>query len=281
MDLQIVSDIHTEFWGAKAKFNFIKPCAKWLHLSGDIGCCADPDDFAVFKRFILELLPNYEHISYVAGNHEYYFNPSDKRPPTVENTMSAASKRIRDFFKATSPKLHFLNNSSMKLLINGQKYLIAGTTLWTWIPPTRRAEIINEMNDYQYIYVETNTHQIRRINADDISSLHIKGINFIKNQIAKAKKEDALLIVFTHHKPYISSTYDPDTLDCAYESNLAKLFSARILLWGYGHTHVADRTMINGTLLYSNPKGYPSQKTRFKRDDIVRIEGKLLKYSLL
>ena len=278
MELQIASDIHTEFWGAKAKFNFIKPCAKWLHLSGDIGCCADIEDFNVFKRFILELLPNFEHISYVAGNHEYYFNPSVKKQVSADNTMNAVNKRIKDFFKQTSPKLHFLNNSSMKMVINNKKYLVAGTTLWTWVPPARRASIISEMNDYQYIYLD-DVAGPRRINAEDISNLHIKCVNFIKNQINKAKKEDALLIIFTHHKPYIAASHDPTSLDCAYESNLAKLFSPRILLWGYGHTHVADCTNINGTLLYSNPKGYPSQKTRFKRDDVIAINGNVVKYT--
>ena len=273
MEIQIASDIHTEFWGIKSKFNFIKPSAKWLHLSGDIGCCAAPDDFDVFKRFILELLPYYEHISYVTGNHEYYYNPVNKAPATSSNTMSAVNKRIKDFFKQTSPILHFLNKSSMRITLNNKKYLIAGTTLWTWIPPERRRFVQKEMNDYQYIYIDdANTNQPRKITPDDIALLHVKCVNFVRNQITRAKKEDALLIVFTHHKPYIAPLYDPNTLDCAYESDLAKLFSPRLLLWGYGHTHVADRTNINGTLLYSNPKGYPSQKTKFKRDDVVIIK---------
>jgi predicted phosphodiesterase len=272
MNIQIVSDIHTEFWGLKSKFNFVKPCAEWIHLSGDIGCCADPADFEVFKRFICELVPQYKYISYVTGNHEYYYNPVVKKPPTADNTMDAVNKRIKDFFKQTSPKLHFLNNSTMKLLINGKKYIVAGTTLWTWIPPNRRISIQKEMNDYQHIYLTPpNESMPRRITAEDITVLHIKSVNFIKNQIARAKKDNALLIIFTHHKPYASPYYDPSTLDCAYESDLGKLCSPRIILWGYGHTHVADRNKINGTQMYSNPKGYPSQKTYFKKDDVLRI----------
>jgi predicted phosphodiesterase len=272
MEIQIASDIHTEFWGNKVKFNFIKPAAKWLHLSGDIGCCADINDFNIFKRFITELLPYYEHISYVAGNHEYYYNPANKAPATSANTMAAVNKRIKEFFKTTSPKLHFLNNSSMKLKLDNKKYLIAGSTLWTWIPPDRRKYVQKEMNDYQFIHIDdATTGQPRKITPDDIAAIHLKSVNFIRNQIQRAKKEDASLIVFTHHKPYVSPTYDPNTLDCAYESDLAKLFSPKLVLWGYGHTHVADRTTINGTLLYSNPKGYPSQKTKFKRDDVVSI----------
>lgn len=271
LDIQIVSDIHAEFWGKKTKFNFIKPSAPILALLGDICCCASDDDFEIFKRFIMEVLPYYENIIMVSGNHEYYFNPSKKTiQATSANTMEAVDAKIKAFFKETSPKLHYLNNSSMKLTVGKTTYLIVGSTLWSWIPEEQRENIQTTMNDYQYCYVSEGK-KVRRINATDIANKHLKNYKYIRSQITKARKAGQKVIILTHHKPYLSPTYNAESLDVAYESDLTSLMKSPVVLWGYGHTHVADNSWIDKTQLYSNPKGYPSQKTKYSKTATVKI----------
>lgn len=272
LDIQIVSDIHAEFWPQKKKFGFIKPSAPILALLGDICCCGSDDDFEIFKRFILECLPIYNHIIFVTGNHEYYFNPEKRSTlATSINTMQGIDKKIQSFFKETAPeKLHFLNNSSMVFTSKkGESYMVVGSTLWSWIPEEQRTNIQNSMNDYQHIYVEEG-EKIRKVTSSDIAAIHLKNYKYIKTQILKAKKAKHKVIILTHHKPYLSDTYNPNGLDPAYESDLTSLMDYPVL-WGYGHTHIADSSVRGKTWLFSNPKGYPKQKTKFNKSVIVRI----------
>jgi predicted phosphodiesterase len=271
LDIQIVSDLHLEFWSKKGKFNFIKPSAPILALVGDICCCGADDDFEIFKRFIYEILTSYEHIILVAGNHEYYYNPSKKKVNiTAANTIEGINAKIKQFFKETSPKLHFLNNSGMQVTIGKTTYLIVGTTLWSWIPEDRRAAVQETMNDYQFIYTITNK-KIKPLTSLEVATRHIKCYKYLKTQVLKAKKAGSKIIILTHHKPYLSPTHNPKTLDVAYESDLTSLMVAPVVLWAYGHTHIADDSWHKTVHLYSNPKGYPSQKTKYNRAAVVKV----------
>lgn len=268
LNLQIVSDIHVEFWAEKKKFNFLKPSAPNLLLLGDICCCGSDSDFELFKKFINEILPLYKIIIFVPGNHEYYYNA---QKPTAPKTIDEIDARIKSFFKETSDNLYFLNNNSLKINVGKTTYLIAGTTLWTWIPEDRRKNITSEMNDYSYIYTADAKGNPRLITAEDVCNMHLKSVRYIKSQVVKAKKQGYKLIMLTHHKPYLSNNFDPATNMIAYECDMSTLFLPHIPLWAYGHTHVADNTIKNKTLLYSNPKGYPSQKTKFNKAAIVTV----------
>jgi hypothetical protein len=216
--------------------------------------------------------------------------------------MHSIDDRIKLFFKSTSSKLHYLNNNTLKITANNQDYTIIGSTLWSWIPESERKTITESMNDYQYIQFYDN-EKIRKLNANDVATLHLKNYRYIKMQINKAKKLNHKIIVLTHHKPYLSANYNSSSLDVAYESDLSDLFISPVLLWGYGHTHVADNSLqgasnslqvasnslqgasnsLQGasnslqvtsnhkTILYSNPKGYPNQKTKFNKSAIITL----------
>lgn len=266
LNFQIVSDLHVEFWTHKPKFNFIKPSAPILVLLGDTCCVGSDEDFSTFKRFINEYIDKFEHIIFISGNHEYYYNkPKKNIQPNKYNTMEWCDKKLKLFAK-NNPKLHYLNNNTMTLNSGKKKYLIIGSVLWSWIPIAQRKKIQNRMNDYSYIYVQDKkTNIIRNITSDEIVSLHIKNRNYIKNQIKSAKKIGMDVIVFTHHKPYLKNNYKVDSYDCAYESDLTDLFEKNVILWCYGHTHIKDNVKIKNTRLISNPKGYPYQQTQYNK----------------
>lgn len=274
MELQIISDIHVEFWNSKDKFNFITPVAPILILAGDIGCCGADEDFEQYKKFINELLPKYKYIIIIAGNHEYWYNPDErKRPPDITNTMLGVDKKIYNYCK-TSPKLHYLNNSSIQLNIGSKKYKICGTTLWTYIPEEQRKGFNKIMNDYKFIYTrDAETKEIRNLSVNDVVKMHVKAVKFLKSEIDESKKiqNGPELIIITHHKPYTSERYNKDPLAYAYESNLKDLMDYPIILWAYGHTHEHDNQRIGKILIYSNPKGYPKQKTLFNKNELVKL----------
>lgn len=273
LNIQIVSDLHLEFWTAKTNFNFIKPSAPILALLGDICCCASESDFNVFKRFITEILPLYELILFVPGNHEYY-SSNDK----ASETINQVNDKISAWFKQTSPKLKFLNCASIKIVAD-QTYQIIGATLWTFIPKDKYAVIQQSMNDYNFIRTDEPTEQTKQlskllnkqttteprlISPEDTSNMFMKHCKYIKSQIDRSSKLGHKIILLTHHKPYTTSG------NPAYETDLTPLMT-NVSLWAYGHTHLADSTKIGNTLVYSNPKGYPYQKTKFNPSFVVQI----------
>jgi hypothetical protein len=273
LDIQIVSDLHLEFWGNKTKFNFVKPTAPILALLGDTCCMGSDDDFEIFKRFIQEVLPSYEHIVIITGNHEYYYNPTTKAPATKEHTMEAIDKKLKKYCKDTSPKLHFLHNSKLNISVGKKKATIIGSTLWSHIPEEHQDRIQKNMSDYQYIYVQDpKNKRVRNITAKEISELYNKNAKYIKKQLAKAKKEKTKAILFVHHRPYIDSTYNVNGFDPAYHSDLNSSITSPLVFVGFGHTHVNTDITMNGVRVYSNPKGYPNQKVKYDKEAKITIK---------
>jgi predicted phosphodiesterase len=269
LKIQIVSDLHLEFHATKERFNFLKPTAPILALVGDICCLGTDKDFSIFKRFIMEILPNYEIIIFVSGNHEMYVN--DKQI-TVNQTIEGINYRIRAFFKETSKKLHYLQNNTLKITSGKKQYYIIGATLWTNIPVDQHARIEKMMSDYTYIYTTDKTsNKIRKITPIDICSIFRKSYTYIKSQLAKASAAKAIAIVLTHHRPLMKPTYNVLTYDPAYMSDCSALFAKPLALWAFGHVHEKVNITVHGVRFYSNCKGYPYQKTCFSHDEFLTI----------
>ena len=68
--IQVYSDLHLEFNGARAALPPIKPCAPVVALLGDIGIPSMPS----YEEFILEMSDMFKQVLVVSGNHEYYSN---------------------------------------------------------------------------------------------------------------------------------------------------------------------------------------------------------------
>ena len=278
--IQILSDTHVEFWDNPAQCDFIKPIAPVLALLGDIGCCGTDADFNKYMIFINHLLPKFENIIIIAGNHEFWHSDEAKRGDTYgaapEATMRQIDKKIRQFC-ATSKKLHYLNNNTLRLMVGNKPYVFIGSTLWTNIKKENYEKVLKMMNDYKYINVEYIDHDaqesgIRKLIPDDTTKMHQRSVLYISSQITKIQKvmPTAKIIVLTHHKPYISPHAK---FSETYESDLCRLFSRGISLWAYGHTHVRDDIYFNydkgRVRIYSNPKGYPYQRTGYRKDDVL------------
>lgn len=265
MIIQIVSDLHCEFYKPDHNLDFITPSAPILALVGDNCCCAEEKDFEIYKKLVNRLLPKYQLILMIAGNHEYFYNGM-KTKVSYANTIDGVNDKLSAFAK-TSPKLKYLNNSSIKVTFGNKKYLIAGSTLWTNIPEDKHSEIADMMNDYNFIYVSPK----RNLHPSDVLEMHKKNVKYIKSQIKKAKDDGYQLIILTHHKPFKSNDHGSKVTDYAYESDLSMLFGPPVVLWGYGHTHVPFNKVINKTLLYSNPKGYMYQKTNYSKNAVIKL----------
>ncbi len=268
LTLQIVSDLHAEFWEGK-KIKFTKPVAPFLLLLGDICCCGSDADFELFKKCINAVLPEYEKVIFVPGNHEYYFMQTKPEKVPFSATMQGIHEKLKAFALTTNKKFVVLINKTLTL----GNYTLIGTPLWSFIPDKNAKFIEQNMNDYNYIFTWNEENKsAERLKASLITQLFHHNVSYVKKQLKKCEQLGQKAIVITHHKPYLSPDYKADgTINPAYESDLRALFGQPIVLWAYGHTHQADNKKINNVILYSNPKGYPREKTFFKCDDMVII----------
>lgn len=278
--IQIVSDLHLEFVGNNFQ-NILKPSAPILFLLGDICACGTEPDFITYKEFMRYIAPKFKYIFHVPGNHEYY--TSGNTNIMYKHTIPGVDAKIRKFLKDYS-NIFYLNNNTVKIKLNLKTYVFIGATLWTGIRNNDRKKVETMMNDYTYLYVpnirpknlsETQKKTwktIRRYNITDMSRYHENSLAYIIREIKKVKPNE-IGIILTHHKPYRSKSIE-DIITQAYETDILGSIikpPPNITLWGYGHTHVKDDTYISNVRVVSNPKGYPSQKTKYVPDYNVNV----------
>ena len=166
------------------------------------------------------------------------------------------------------PNYTFMSNNIYKLKVGSNLVFIIGTTLWSYIPPDKRPTVHTIMNDYNMTY-RIDGDKIRKWNVNDTVKLHSNAVKLIKRTSVIAKKHNAKCILLTHHKPIMDGpkTYHQH----CYESNLAHLITSPIIFAAHGHTHKKYMKLINGVPVVSNPRGYPSERTKFDPSFCVEI----------
>ena len=110
---------------------------------------------------------------------------------------------------------------------------------------------------------------VLKFNIDDMKLFHQKAVRFIKKE-TKNVKSDEKWILITHHKP-IKDSPEYELIQ-AYESDLANvIINKPINIAIHGHTHKHYDKIINGVRVYSNPKGYISQHTKYEPSICVNV----------
>jgi len=257
--LQIASDLHLEFEGALEKMPEIPVKAPCLALLGDIGFPQSER----YQEFVLAQADRFKLVFLVAGNHEFY-NISYVRG--IEEMQKLAAQR---------DNIIFLNQTSY---LHGNIRII-GTTLWSDIPPKAVDAIGYMVNDYRRIVVrdgdKENGKEPEWFTVPIQNQMHNDQVEWIKSQIAEAKKAGEKVVVLTHHAPS-----DIDCLCTAEQefplrhmnySKLESLFGPPVELWGFGHTHWNTDQIINGTRYVSNQLGYVTrgEDTNHYNPDLV------------
>ncbi len=123
------------------------------------------------------------------------------------------------------------------------------------------------VNDYKCIFTSGGNP----IRVKDTNELHGRAVAFLKDSITKAREENQIPLVVTHHAPQTIGTSSPEC-NFAYASDQRELYE-EVHAWIFGHTHFAcdfiDPT--SGTRILSNPKGYPGQRVMFRRNMIIEV----------
>ena len=256
--IQYVSDLHLEFYDKIPQLSsFVKPIAPYLALAGDIGKPGHPQ----YKQFFDHISPLWEHIFYVAGNHEYYDIPRQKWAHKTPVTFMERHKEIQEFV-ATYPNVHFLDHDHPSFFLPRENMAVVGSTLWTHIPEGMRAYAFHGMNDYNFIAHKYDDDAILPISPAILTQIHEKEKAMLEKQIKYWATQNVDVTVVTHHMPsfsLISPKYASNPLNICFASNCEKLMLPNVKAWFYGHTHNACSGMFDNTFVACNSRGYPNE----------------------
>lgn len=250
--LQIISDLHLEFYENYDYDKFIKPINDnknndlYLCLLGDIGNPFHKN----YENFINTSSKKFEKVFILPGNHEYYF---DKYYMTKLQMYNVCKKY---------DNVYFMDNNIFEL----NNYVIIGSTLWSFIDSDSKTMASLMINDYKNIKMNNNI-----FTPDDNNKLFFNNLSFIKKQVEKAKINNKYAIVLTHHAPsykFIDSKYKNYPYNCCFVNDLDNfiLENENIKYWLFGHTHSSFNDYIGKCLCICNPAGY-SRNNKFENSN--------------
>ncbi|MDX1006612.1 phosphatase [Sinorhizobium medicae] len=247
MKIWIVSDLHLEFGNPFS--NTIPPDADVLVCAGDVLTKGVIPTIQWFADTIASDVP----VVFVGGNHEFY--------------GASIKEGIRDGreFAARFSNIHFLENERVDI---GEVRFV-GCTLWTDFrlggrdPAFAMEDVAKGMNDYKRIKHSKRPYQkFKPIHA---LRKHQESRTFIASELSGS--EGKTMVVVTHHAPSVRSIPRwgrDDPVVSAYASSLEPLIlQTQPALWIHGHIHEHREYRIGDTLVLSNPRGYPGERTGF------------------
>lgn len=255
MKLQIASDLHLE----RRALEITNTGADTLVLAGDVLCAAfldkkSPDSSSTLYRrfadFLAGVSDSFEHVVYVAGNHEFY---GGKWQKTLE---------ILQEHCAQHPNMHFLEGSAVTI----DDVTFVGGTLWTDLrngDPYVLHDIRSRMNDYAAIRDDTKGYT--KLKPITTVMRHKKTLAAFDACISESIGK---CVVVSHHAPSFVSVpreyREEFTVNSAYATDLGEFILDRpkIGLWIHGHMHDPVDYMIGSTRVVSNPRGYHGIESR-------------------
>ena len=253
-----MSDLHLEFQGHKP-IEF--PDADVLVLAGDILVAEDlrrhsredpvlpheqPRGVSAqrYRDFLDQVTKRYQHVIYVAGNHEFYHG---KFTQTLETLRSECTLNY--------PNLHFLEDS----FVDVEDVRFLGGTLWTDCnnhDPLTMMTLQYGLNDYSCVVNdEAGYTKLRPVHT---LQRHVQTRQFIQHHLTPKT------VVVTHHAPSLQSISEEfqteHHLNGGYASNLTELIlQHQPQFWLHGHMHNTLDYRIGETKVLCNPRGYPAQ----------------------
>lgn len=301
MKIALASDLHLEF-GALSLDN---EGADVLILSGDILVAdrlGDRDLYNImgentqssrYHTFMQECSARFQHVIYVAGNHEHYDGDFPATIPKIKEKLSYLKN------------VHVLDKEWLE--IDGVTFF--GGTLWTNMnnldsltlyhikhmmndfrivsnsdrKVSRRVPLYKKNEDGTYMKNENGgviedgfkfKEEVATFSPEDAVADHAKYLQYLKLAL---ESKDTAFVVVGHHSPSKMSThprYQHDELmNGGYSSDLSEfiLDHPKIKLWTHGHTHYKFDYMIGDTRIVCNPRGYigyEAQASEFKLEYI-------------
>jgi len=253
--IQILSDIHLEFWSEiedirylPAPLSNLPVAAPILALLGDIGIPKYP----LYKNFIADVSKKFELVLIIAGNHEYY-NGQIEEIDQLIHQIAGEFTNVR-----------YLQRTRFVY----QDLVFLGATLWTEIPTTPETYNLywRMVNDYKKISIlDLETGYKRGLEPKDSTAIHHKDREWISTELSNPANAGKRVVVFTHHSPTginskVPHMREPDHplkyLDFTDLRPLILTHTGKLAVWGFGHTHHSSSQVLGKTQIVCNCLGY-------------------------
>lgn len=243
MEIQLISDLHLEFFSNSNYSNFVIPSAPNLAICGDLGY----PSMVNYKEFIALCAKDFKKVFIITGNHEYY-----------KGIMKEVNEAI-ELIVQKYDNVCFLNNKTIVV----DDYAIIGSTLWSYIPNDYMPEVRESINDYNYIRIDST----RQLMPQHVNKLYERNVEFLREQIDL--HSDKKVIVLTHHLPsfeLVDKQFVGSNLNWAFASHSDHLVKPNIVAWLYGHSHSSG----NKGIYHINAKGYKNENKKYKKDYVIK-----------
>lgn len=253
MRICLVSDLHVDI-GQQPEL--VLPEADVLCVAGDTANSA-----AGVLRFLDSIKGKYEHVLFVDGNHEHYFNA------TLEHTVDETNSQLLNIANEFGAVFLSARTESLKI---GDLYFVGrnGWYSFDYAGDPEYNKIIwpNEIQDNRFV----GFGQIEQTQPWDLAVQHAAEIN---SMIAHtlADDPDARFVVMSHvapHRQLVSQ--DPRFIRSnpffvnTHFDRVLEHYGKNIEVWQYGHTHFRTEKVIDGTYCIANPRGYPSENKNWE-----------------
>lgn len=238
MKIQILSDLHNEFFKNKSPPDIEQTDADVVVLAGDIWTKGRGVIWAIEQSSSLG-----KPIVYTLGNHEYY------------GTHTRHIDKCKAMAEGTD--VHILERDVQ--IIGDTRFL--GSTLWSdFAIKGNGAEkelamfaAREKVNDYRVIRVPPS---YKKLHPKDTLAWHKESVAWLRDKLDEPFGGKTVMV--SHHAPHLKSDPWINNLTPAYLSDLSALMDGeRLHLWVHGHTHIAVDYEVYGTRVASNPRGYP------------------------
>lgn len=250
MQLQIVSDIHTEFYGKDQGRKVLQRIAK--DTSSEVDAILIPGDLSTTKglRYAFSrLCDDYKNVIYTPGNHEYYGSSKSEIAELLQEVKEKHSN------------LHILDRDVVE--IEGQRFV--GCTLW--FPPTHFViSYPHYTNDMKLIKADRD--KFCRLQHWILEEFSINR-EFLSREVQKGD------VVLTHYIPCpegIHPNWQGQAGNAFFMGDVTDIIqSNKPKLWTFGHTHDALEFKLGDTQFYCNPVGYPQESKDWNNSLVVEV----------
>lgn len=252
MQVDIISDIHLDFWLKRGnekeilKFitNIIRPNidSEVLIIGGDIG------HYNNQNLKLLNLLQNfYQKIFFVFGNHDLYLISRKQR-----DKYKFSLNRLKELIENLPENVMFLNGFEYEY--KGVRF--AGSGLWYEVKDINLW--LKKMNDAIYIIEE----KIFNIDYDSYGKKIIykfNPLNFYQKEMEKLRQISNVDIMISHISPYL-----PEKEEFYYFNGENEIKRIGAKYWIFGHIHYPLEINFGNTKLICNPLGYKNNNFSIK-----------------
>jgi predicted phosphodiesterase len=247
MRVHFMSDLHLEF----GRHTIDLPTGDVLVLAGDVTVAhsldATRDDMRSRKtqtrtrEFFDHARSNFDHVIYVAGNHEHYHGD-------IKTTGDILSEHV------SSGCVRFVENEAVE--VDGVTFLCC--TLWSDMckrDPTSLKQVNRGLQDFSLI-----ASGEERFSALQAADVHDASVSWLRRELNT--RQDRPAIIVTHHAPSLQGLapgFSHNGLDGGFASDLEHIAieHPNIHSWIFGHTHVRKSFTVGQTIFRANCAGYP------------------------